>query len=434
MASRADFGGLSAAPGGLALPGRPGRRARVVDSPVVGARPVARLSFGLLVAFVVLLHLNLPLLVPATAPLAPAQTAALAGLVVVLLERAAARRPFQLAWPEGHLLLGFVGVALLGTFTALWPRYAAENALVLLKFVAVYLLFVNAVESWRRVRKVMWALALAGLFPAIGALYHRRIGELVDGQRAGWVGIFENPNDLAYALVVLFPITLALALESRGARRLLLLAALGVYVAAVLATFSRGGLLGLTAVLLLAVLRWTRSWFRLPVLLLVVAALMFALPAAWQRAEGYGDLREDRSVHQRVDSLRAGLAMAGDRPLLGVGLGCSMLGWEHWAPADRIARKPLHTHNSFVQVLAETGLIGAAIFLSVLGAALAKSWRTARRWRSAGEVRRARLASAAEISLWGFLICSLAGGYLLSWYPYLILGLVSAIGAAEREE
>jgi O-antigen ligase len=280
----------------------------------------------------------------------------------------------------------------------------------------------------------MWALALGGLFPAFGALHHRRIGELVDGQRAGWIGIFENPNDLAYGLVVLFPIALALALDSRGARRLLLLATLGVYVAAVLATFSRGGLLGLTAVLVLAVARWTRSWFRLPVLLLLAAGLLFALPGAWQRAEGYGDLREDRSVHQRVDSLRAGLAMAGDRPLLGVGLGCSLLGWEHWAPADRIARKPLHTHNTFVQVLAETGLIGAAVFLALLGAALVKSWRTARAWRRADDPRRARLVSAAEISLWGFLVCSLAGGYLLSWQPYLILGLISAAGAAGRED
>jgi hypothetical protein len=58
--------------------------------------------------------------------------------------------------------------------------------------------------------------------------------------------------------------------------------------------------------------------------------------------------------------------------------------------------------------------------------ALWKANRLALPWRKSGRPEIYRAVSALEISLWGFLACGLAGGHVLSWFPYLVIGLVSA--------
>lgn len=383
-------------------------------------------SFKLLLAFLLLLYANLPFLVPGVAGLAPAQTVGIAALALLFVERAIARRPFALSWPESHLLLAFLGVAVLSAFTSLWPAHALEESLVLLRYVAIYLLIVNTVESWRRLRVLFAVMVAGGCLPALGALHYAREGVMVEGNRAGWVGIFSNPNDLAYSLVLLIPLALALALDARGWRRLLPWGAAALYTVAIFSTYSRGGMLGFGAVVLLSFLFWSRPWARLPGLVVGALALAFAVATFWSREEGFADLLADATVGQRLATVKAGVAMFLDNPLLGVGLGCSVIGWPEYAPPNAFSQGWLHSHNTFVQVLSETGLLGTVLFLSLFGFVLVHGHRRAREWQRAGRPRRFRAVSALTVSLWGLAVCGLSGGHVVSWFPYLILGLLSA--------
>jgi O-antigen ligase len=205
------------------------------------------------------------------------------------------------------------------------------------------------------------------------------------------------------------------------------IAAFGVVGWAILLTYSRGGMIGFAAVLALCALRWSGRRARPAVTLAVGLALAVAIGTQWRRGEGFRDLAADRTVEQRLETVRAGLAMAADRPLTGVGLGCSLLGYERYTALDRASTKSLHSHNTLVQALAETGVFGFALFGAVVAAALARTRRRARELRAAGHAARSRSVSAIEIALWGFLVCGLAGGYLLSWFPYLLFGLASAV-------
>lgn len=384
-------------------------------------------SFRLLLLFLVALYSNVALLVPAVAPYAPAQTVALAALAALAAELTVARRPLALVWPFSHLLLAFLGVAAISSFTALWPRHAVENTWLLLKFVAIYGLIVNTVESWRRLRLAVGATALAGIFPAAGALNNVRTGELAESGRTGWIGIFANPNDLAYALVMLVPLVVGLALGARRfGWRLALWGLAALYAVATFFTYSRSGLLALGAVVVLCFMRWSRSWLRVPAAALAALAMAATVATYWTREEGFSDVLADATLQERVQTVRVGLAMFADFPLLGVGPGCSIVGWPLYAPPGTTTGGWLHTHNTFIQVLGETGLLGTLpfVFLVVLGL-----WTTrglARGWRRAGRPDRARLITGLEIALWGFLISSLAAGLLLTWYPYLLLGYVSA--------
>jgi O-antigen ligase len=425
MPTVAGFGGLSAAAPG-ALVGRPRERRAAAEFPAAAERPETPWSFKLLLVFLLLLFANLPLLVPKLAALAPAQVVALAALALLVVERSVTRERFRLPWPESYLLAAFLVVATLSSFTALWPRHALDNTWMLAKFVAIYLLIVNTVDSWRRLRAACAVLAVGGLIPALGTLRNFRAGQLVEGDRAGWIGIFEGPNDVAYSLTMLFPLALALALGARGRWRLPLWAGLGLYAAAIFSTYSRSGLLGFAVVLALCLWRWSPRWARLP--LLAVGAVGFAIVVTsyWGRDEGFADLLADATMNQRLATIEAGLEMFADYPLVGVGLGCSALGWPIYAPPGAISQDWLHSHNTFIQLLSETGLLGAAAFLLVVGLGLGTAIRVARRLALAGRGDLARTVAALEISLWGFLACGLAGGWVLTWFPYLVLGLVAA--------
>jgi O-antigen ligase len=211
----------------------------------------------------------------------------------------------------------------------------------------------------------MWTLVVGGLFPAAGALRNYLHGNLVDG-RAAWVGIFANPNDLAYSLVILLPLALFLATDLRPMQRLALMGIAMVYIAAIFVTFSRGGAVGLVAVIAFYAWRKKNVLLQGLVLLLLVAGVMLA-GRFWTRGEDFSHLNGDNSFQQRWATSAAGLAMFADHPLLGVGLGCSVIAWPLYAPEDLYTRTALVTHNTFIEPLAETGIAGFLPFILFVG-------------------------------------------------------------------
>jgi O-antigen ligase len=379
------------------------------------------IAYCLLLGFLTLLYSNLPLLIPALEAIRPAKLVAGAALVVLLAETVFARTSFEFAWPEGFWLLVFLGSAALSSLTALWVRQAVEAGADLLKIVLVFFVIVNCANTERRLRVVMWTMVIGGPFPAGGALRNYFHGNLVEG-RAAWIGIFANPNDLAYSLVVLLPLAAFLATGLRPMPRLALLGISLVYIAAIFVTFSRGGALGLVAVIGLCAWRKKSVVFQGLTALLLMAGLILA-GRFWTRGEDFSHLNGDVSFQQRLATSQAGLAMFADHPLLGVGLGCSVIAWPLYAPEDLYTRTALVTHNTFIQPLAETGIAGFLPFIFFIGVGLYYARKLALKSSDNGL---ANVGAGLEISLWGFVVCGLSGPYALSWFPYILVALVSS--------
>ena len=170
----------------------------------------ASVSYWLLLTFLFLLYANLPFILPATEILRPAKLVAGAALVMLLVETMRGQRTLNFVWPEGSLLAGFVGAAALSCLTALWPRQAAESLSDLVKMALVFFFIANCANTERRLRGVMWTVVVGGLIPAAGTLRNYLQGNLVEG-RTAWLGIFANPNEVAYSLIILLPLAACLA-------------------------------------------------------------------------------------------------------------------------------------------------------------------------------------------------------------------------------
>ena len=378
-------------------------------------------SYWLLLAFLFLLYANLPLVLPATEILRPAKVVAGAALVMLLAEAMFGKRTLGFAWPEGSLLLGFVAVAALSCLTALWPRQAAESLSDLVKMALVFFFIVNCANTERRLRGVMWTIVIGGLIPAAGTLRNYLQGNLVEG-RASWLGIFANPNEVAYSLVILVPLAAFLATGLGPMPRLALLGISMVYIAAIFVTFSRGGLVALAVVVGLYAWRKRSIWLQAVLVALVVAGLVLG-GKYWSRGEDFSGLKGDVSFRQRLATSQVGLAMFADHPLLGVGLGCSVVAWPLYAFNDLYSRGALVTHNTIIQPLGETGILGFIPFMLFVGFGIYYARKLA-----LDDSRRslANLGAGLEIAVWGFVVCGLSGGYVLTWFPYILLGLVSS--------
>jgi O-antigen ligase len=387
-------------------------------------------SFHALRMFLFLLYANVALWLPALEVVRPAQIVVIVAALFLLYEGMSGRRRLGLIWPESPLLLAFLVAAFLSIATALWPGHAFTTSIELAKCAAAYFLVALVIDTRPRLKGVLWTLVVGGLFPALGTLYFFATGRVEEG-RAGWLGIFANPNDAAYSLVILIPLAYALASLSGWTGRLLAGVALLAYAAAIYTTFSRGGLLGFFAVLLVIGLRVRSQVMRLAAVGLMVLGLIAAL-YFWKRDAGFESLGEDVTVNQRLITVKAGLEMFADHPLLGVGAGCSVVGFATYAPGGVLTHKALMVHNTFVQVLAETGLLGAVPYLLLFGSALLGAHRLARR-RAGVDPELPVLAAGVQASIVGLTVCSLSGGYVLSWFPYILFGLVSSLRRIEPQ-
>jgi O-antigen ligase len=319
------------------------------------------------------------------------------------------------------ILFALVGMSAIWSF---WPKFTFDTFADGLKYLAIFFLVVNTVDSEARLATLVRIIALASCVPAFGAIWSHAHGEhLVEGDRAGWIGIFGNPNDLAYHLVIGVAMLLAASATAttRGRRwawRALLLP-VGY---AILLTQSRAGMMAALVVLLFWMLRSVRH---APIILggaIIVGSLIFLSPTnPWrsrtQAATAYG---EDQSARGRMDAWRTGLNMVKDRPWGGVGAGAFMIAWPEYAPGD--AGEVRSQHNTFIQLISELGIPAILLFLTALGAAAVGAARAA---RAGGAIL--PLARGAQCGLAGFALCSLFGGIAWTWPVYLMCGLAFAL-------
>jgi O-antigen ligase len=129
-----------------------------------------------------------------------------------------------------------------------------------------------------------------------------------------------------------------------------------------------------------------------PLLAVVLAAI--APTTVRQRALSILDPGHP-SNYDRICMARAGLRMAADHPLTGIGLDMVKPSYEEYRVAGSIMDRPPHLHNNVIQIAAERGLLGLAAYLWILTAFAVAAWRGLE--RSRGRVSPAIAGAAAAV-------------------------------------
>ena len=333
-------------------------------------------------------------------------------------------RRLSVGGTQGKALLALFAIVGASAAWSFWPKFSFDTFTDGLKYLAIFLLVVNTVDSESRLETAVRVLAIASVIPAVGAAWSHAHGEhLVEGDRAGWIGIFANPNDLAYHLVI--GVAMILAASSLATTRLHKFAWLGLLAPigyGVLLTQSRTGMFAALVVVLFYVLRSVK---RAPLVLGIAAVLtalvMMSPTNPWRTrtdaATAYG---EDASARGRYDAWRTGVNMVKDRPLYGVGAGAFMIAWPEYAPGD--AGEARSEHNTYIQLVSELGLPALFLFLTVIGAAAFGTMHAA---KVKGPLQ--PIARGVQAGLIGFVICSVWGGIAWTWPVYLLASFAFAV-------
>src|SRR5262249_45717506 len=153
---------------------------------------------------------------------------------------------------------------------------------------------------------------------------------LIEGGRVSGAvsGIFGNPNDLALNMVTFLPLAIMIAMTPRlsAPRRLIAVGIAACMFATVIFTKSRGGAIGMVAMLLAFVLLNTRK--RPGMIAAAACVIALSLPfvpsAYWSRLAATLDEEQDRnyftgSTEARRIDLQVGIEAFLEEPLTGVG-------------------------------------------------------------------------------------------------------------------
>jgi O-antigen ligase len=282
--------------------------------------------------------------------------------------RLVAHHPILIALAAAFAIIAFQSLSV-----AHDDRVATRDLLYFFKVLVAVAIVVQFTRDRGELRRFLLVLAggmlLADFLPFI---VHppARYGSLsmIWGQGiVRYEGFVFEPNTFALFQLFLIPVLVFFAAAYRRpriARPFFALAVLGS-IAVLVLSFSRGGFVGLAALLvsLIIVERKNRPLFLFGVA--IIAASVVLVPGVyWQRIGSVFDFATrragDYAIYTRIETMKVALRLGLAHPLLGVGIGNFIPSSAHFIPHG------LTVHNSPLQVISELGFVAFALFAAIV--------------------------------------------------------------------
>jgi len=328
------------------------------------------------------------------------------------LMRMIAQREVRWTWPPLALpSVAFLGVLLLSSLQARSLEYSLKEILKWIEVLALYSFVANEFDQ-KWARRLVAVLLVTGAAAALQGIYQFLFqvgpeGFVLFGRFMRAYGTFEQPNPYGGYLGLTLPLAVGflavwiLPTAGRVTGRWLAgaVAAGALMAAALVMSWSRGAWLGFAAAVASMVTAVAARSGRAAVIVLVLVTLMayvvlvggLGLPPSLAQRLGdflpYVSLTDVRGVEvtdanfavlERMAHWQAALDMWTDHPWLGVGAGNYEAAYASYAlPLWPLALG--HAHNYYLNIAAETGAVGLAVYLLLWVAAVAAAWRAARR-------------------------------------------------------
>lgn len=367
-------------------------------------------------------------------------------------------RPVGRAWQGALGLLAVYGGVCLGSL--LFASETERTAEALFNYadgIAIVLIMTLHLRTGTDFRRTVWAIIVAGGFLGALTVCQQLLG-LYDRDFAGFsqVGLrnifnessgyrSEGPvsaNYFAMIMVVIVPLaTERLLHDRRLPARAFAGASLIAALASIVFTYSRGGIVAL-AICSLPMLIWVPRRNLGRVLLtggltvalagafLVPAEFMQRLAALSQVADAAsGSAPEDSALRGRLSEVTSAAMMFGDHPWVGVGYGNFEIHYPRYAQSLALdgRREERQSHSLYLEVAAETGIVGLLAFGLLLAVALTSVKRARAELDRGGHEGEAHMATAFGIALLGYLAASVFLHLTYPRYFWLIIGIALSL-------
>ena len=320
--------------------------------------------------------------------------------------------------PHNRMMVGFFLAMILSHVAHGYMGGVTHVISIFLVNLIMYFLVVNVLNTPAKVKIAVWVIvALTAILAVQGIAQAARgygwAGQGLTDGRITWIGIFDDPNDLAMAFVTMVPILLAYILgPSFIGLKWLPLGLIGLLVYGTYLTNSRGGMLALVAAIGFFFIRRSKHRVLGGVLGGAAALLLFLFGPSRMASISAAE----ESAAGRLDAWHYGFQLLKQNPVFGAG-------------QDMFTNDyPLTAHNSFVLAFAELGLVGfffwvALLYLAFKGLAVAQ--------RNDGPLRPYTLG--LQSALVGFCAAAFFLSRTYIMLPYLLVALSAAMANVVRK-
>lgn len=238
-------------------------------------------------------------------------------------------------------------------------------------------------------------------------------------------GFIFDPNFAALSSIVIAPLVIPfLKRTSSKILKILLLACLAISVLSVIVTFSRMGIVTLTALGAYILFKEKHNkWVWLAVTAFCISVILFVPSFFFYRIENLLSGKLDLSSIKRLLLLRGGIQMFLDHPILGVGTGNFLFLSPDYAPG---MIREYYAHNLYLEAAAEWGIVGFVVLLLMIWKVLTSLWKIQKAsYKTNKDLY--YMVYAIELSFVGFLIGSLFLSTLPLPYFWGFIGIVIVI-------
>jgi len=320
----------------------------------------------------------------------------------------------------------FLFFAILSIFAAADIIQGFRTLLQFFKLIIFYILFINLVDSEKKLKIVIYCLLAFMVISILYSLFQLYTGlggsaiELLANRMRGLGG---DPNIFAARIIFIIPFSFLMIFHSKSVwTKIFFAGILGVLIAGIAFSLSRGGALSLAVVIL--ILLFMKRKIKLVWifgLLMLIFIVIFLPGEFWERINSLSNINLGMSMRNRLRLAKSALTLFTENPFLGAGLGNFIVLSNKFVYIHQVA------HNTFLEVAAETGIPGLCSFLLLIAAGFGNVMISKKRFLSAGKTFHALLSESVFVGFIGFLISSIFLSLETDFVFWTILSLGSVL-------
>ncbi len=331
---------------------------------------------------------------------------------------------------EANLLLIMIGLLYLGGFLSpVWKGGAVSRTIDFSKIYIAWVLVFLLITTFDRLRKIIFIQVFSVVVVCVVALVKGRSTPRLDGVLGG---IYSNPNDLAFAIVLSLPFALAFMVTAKNAViKVLWLCGMLAMGVAIFETASRAGFIDLVISFSVALYYFGIKGRRF--YLIVATALVGAVIMAAAGGKLYdrfsalsGNSKTDQSAYGSYEDRKFLMERAVDAiehyPIFGIGL-------KNFPTYSLIWHD---VHMTYLQICAEGGIAVLILFLMFF-------WRGFKNLKILHQTKNldpdiVLFVGALQSSLVGFVVGALFAPEAYQFFPYFAVAFTATLLQTVKEQ